>query len=247
MKRSTVALRYIKELGNVSKKQEFPIPIFSVGKEDHIIYNKLILKTLLTKGESKPWELAMEIAPKIPSLNETIQSTKTQKAFSVLIRKDGRLDDLTRKEYIRKNERQKYELRLKGLAAILTLEPDLAPKLSSYYRSEVIKFRPDDLDIQPFLSYEGRNSKALEDLYSGIEKNPRFYVILAEQTRKMILKGINLDAIREEDFGTMLFNGILEPFMQELFLAILKQKPNIKKLDLGSLLTELLGKLEKTL
>lgn len=85
--------------------------------------NEAILKLLYEKGCLTPWKIAKELAlldPKKPK--DTYH--KAQKIQSVLIRKNGRLDYLVNKEFIKKNEQGFCLTVNKGSCSALVLYGD---------------------------------------------------------------------------------------------------------------------------
>jgi len=223
------------------------VPILDKGDESHRIYNRLVLEILFREGELGAWELAKKISEKgwqIKTLKKTESSTITQKIYSVLIRKEGRLPDLTTKQYIKLNERIKYELGIKGLAAILIKEPGIASQMSSYYTSEQVFLNKQDLSFSPFSIFT-EDVKALEDVMKRIYTNPRFYSFFAEHVKAMIIRGTNLDSISEDNLMNMVFSG--EVIAQRMATELLRKNPNIRKINMGRLLVQMFSEFERKL
>jgi hypothetical protein len=90
----------------------------SIFEGKQAIYNKLVLETLLMNGELTAWEIAKQIEPQIVKM-EGDPYHKSQKIYGVLIRKDGRLDDLRFKNYVFLENNKKYQIDFKGLIALI--------------------------------------------------------------------------------------------------------------------------------
>ena len=84
------------------------------------IYNEAILMSLFKKGPIKEWALSKEVA-------NVISSDKDEHdVYSVLIRKNGRLEDLESKGYIQYDKSEKkYELTFKGFITLGLVKPTL--------------------------------------------------------------------------------------------------------------------------
>lgn len=105
------------------------IPIFD-GKQT--TYNQMILETLLINGELTAWQLAKDIEPKIRIAGDLYH--KSQKIYSVLIRKNGRLLDLQHKGYVVVDANtKKWRCATKGLIAILLHKPRLRQSVNPIY------------------------------------------------------------------------------------------------------------------
>jgi hypothetical protein len=176
------------------------IPIFE-GKQ--AIYNKTILEALLIEGPMTTWQLAKKITPKIKTVKRTLSSTETQKVYSVLIRKDGRLNDLKFKEYvIFDEENQKWEVAAKGLFAICIEKPQLKPLINlKYWNTRIIgdfKFSKEKIEV-PFagITINGKKfEKCISFLLDKMKAKSTFFIEKTiEYVKKLIDEGINLDKI----------------------------------------------------
>lgn len=199
------------------------IPIFT-GKQ--ATYNIQILETLLLKGEMTAWQLAKYIAPNIKTLKRTKHSTTTQKVYSVLLRKGGRLNDLKMKEYITfNNASRKWRLAVKGALAVWIKNPELKTKLSNkYYNTSMfnnLNF-PEKMKL-PFLGFTMNGKKferGMSQLVKHLEVNKtKIISSLAEEAEKCIEEGINLDKIKTKSLMILLvqrakFNFITEDLLQ---------------------------------
>lgn len=105
------------------------------------VYNEFILKTLFVKpNPMKGWDIAKEVYHSLVRNSVLPKRWKeldwysvTQKIYSVLIRKNGRLDDLRKKGYIggRKAENSTvWYLGVKGAIATLILDKKLISGVS---------------------------------------------------------------------------------------------------------------------
>jgi hypothetical protein len=141
-----------------------------------------------------------------PTKNEEAGSRRTQNIYSVIQRKEGRLNELRNKGYVKERDK-KWSLTKKGLIALNVKKPDLVTKklqatkytLLEQFKREVGSL-PDDTVTHPFgIQIDFAKLKpALEKM------NPtRLLAILLEETKALLLEGIELDRISEEDLLTL--------------------------------------------
>jgi len=171
-------------------------------------YNKLILRSLATGGKA-----TMQIAKYIQQ-NSQIRGLNKKTINSIICRKGSRLEELSKKEYI-KRENNLWHLTSKGNAVALTLFDNLSDMF------EYIKMDPmQTLDWDPALgkmnaffekvfdfplfNLELKDEKDLVDFM----KNPQFLQLYLQQnkdiTNEMIKKGVDLDSMTEEEFKALL-------------------------------------------
>jgi len=191
------------------------IPIFE-GKQ--ATYNKAILETLLTEGSMSAWQLAKEITPKIPGVQRTMGSTETQKVYSVLVRNDGRLENLKSNEYINlSQDSQKWEIAVKGMIAICIKKPQLKPLINPQYWNEQIvgdiKIPKEKMEI-PLLGITidgkvwGKNlSNLLNKLKAG---NMSINDSIVDHAKKLVDEGINLDKISTKSLMILLLEKAMK-------------------------------------
>jgi hypothetical protein len=173
------------------------IGIFADKKSSH--YNKLILEALLSE-ELSAWKIA-ETLKEIIATTSKEQSTlekryHTQKIYSVIQRKSGRLNDLKSKGYINEHD-GKWRLSTKGLIALCISKPDLVTsKLKKEFQEQFLKamnempeeltmgMKVDSSNIKPYLD-KMNQTKELE--------------VIVEEAKMLISYGIELDRISERD------------------------------------------------
>lgn len=191
------------------------IPIFE-GKQ--ATYNKAILEALLTEGPMSAWQLAKHITPKIETVKRTLASTETQKVYSVLVRKDGRLDDLKSKEYISLNEEtQKWEIAAKGMIAICIEKPQLKPLINlQYWNKHVIgnfKIPKEKMEIPLVgITIDGEIwGKNLSNLLSKFKAgNVSTVDRIVGDAKKLIDEGVNLDKISTRSLIQLLWTKAMQ-------------------------------------
>jgi len=177
------------------------IPIFE-GRE--ATYNKLILETLITNEPLTTWEIAKQIEPTVDMKGDTYH--RTQKVYSVLVRKRGRLEDLASKNYISLDEdTRKYRIDLKGIFAILIEKPEL--KNLIHPASLKLSFpHIENRKASAFGITVAIDGKQLRE--SMISRKPEEYRALfwlcSLGTKKLVEEGINLDRIHDETLWVLL-------------------------------------------
>ena len=189
------------------------IPIFQ-GKKGS--YNRLVLEVLAEAKEPlKPWELAKRIYEKEPK--EVDWYRGTQKIYSVLIRKGGRLEELERKKYISLKD-GKWSLTIKGIMVALIIRPDLKQKM----RNEAIKFLESSIPFDsatlespeiPVLKIAYNIAEAsLKTMKKNMDILPQYldsFVDKAvESTKALIKRGYDIDRVSEADLLTILTPNI---------------------------------------
>jgi hypothetical protein len=182
-----------------TEKSNIHIGIFS-GKSMN--YNLAILETLFQK-EATAWQIAVTLQKKInPSEEKEIRFYRTQKIYSVIQRKRGRLTDLKSKGYI--NEAKgKWKLTKKGLIALSIKKPDLvASGLQACKNTLLTQFKeyvsaiPNETIREP-LGIQIDLSK-IKPYLERIDPTSFLRMIL-EEIRVLLSEGIELDSISEED------------------------------------------------
>jgi hypothetical protein len=182
-----------------AEKNNIRIGIFS---DKSAKYNLAILETLLPQ-KATAWQIAETIRKKKPIEDKEAAFYRTQKVYSVIQRKKGRLNDLKDKGYI-KEEDGNWKLTQKGLIALNIKKPDLVAneikanreRLLTLLREEVSKM-PNDTIKEP-LGIQIDLSR-LKPLLAKIDP-AEFLSILLEEARALLLKGIELDRIEEKEF-----------------------------------------------
>jgi hypothetical protein len=162
-----------------------------------------VTKSTLLPQKATAWQIAETIRKKKPIEDKEAAFYRTQKVYSVIQRKKGRLNDLRAKGYI-KEEDGNWKLTKKGLIVLNIKKPDLVAneikvnkeELLTLFREEVDRI-PDDTLKEP-LGIQIDLSK-LKPLLSKIDP-AEFLLMLLEEARALLLKGIELDRIEEEEF-----------------------------------------------
>jgi hypothetical protein len=182
-----------------AEKGNIPIGIFS-GKSAE--YNLAILETLLPK-EATAWQIAEALQKKRnPVVDKEARIYRTQRIYSVIQRKTGRLNDLKNKGYIKERD-GKWSLTKKSLVALNIEKPELVANelqaekhtLLEQFKKEVNSL-PDDTVTHPFgIQVDFAKLKPVLAKMNPTE----LLVVLLEEAKALLLEGIELDRISEED------------------------------------------------
>jgi hypothetical protein len=182
-----------------AEKNNIRIGIFS---DKSAKYNLAILEILLPQTATA-WQIAEALQKKInPVENKEVRFYRTQKVYSVIQRKKGRLNALREKGYVREEDGS-WKLTKKGLIALNIKKPDLVAneikankeKLLTLFKEEVDRM-PNDAVKEP-LGIQIDFSK-LKPLLAKIDP-AEFLLMLLEEARALLLKGIELDIIEEDE------------------------------------------------
>lgn len=176
-------------------------------------YNQLILEALFEK-ELTAWELSEIIKEKMPS-KEKIENAlekryHTQKIYSVIQRKNGRLDDLKNKGYVTENNGV-WSTTKKALIALSIDKPEL---INSKMQSNKEKFtKLFDLYIE-----NNKNVKNVFGLSIDLSKMKPFFEkvdfgylfeLIIEEAKVLLTSGIELDRISEDDFLSIIYSALI--------------------------------------
>ncbi len=181
------------------EKSNIHIGIFS-GKSSN--YNLAILETLFHK-QATAWQIADTLQKKInPSEKKEIRFYRTQKIYSVIQRKSGRLTDLKSKGYIVETE-GKWKLAKKGLIALSIKKPDLfARGLQASENIMLAKFKEqvNSLTNETIKEPFGIQIDLPKIKLSLQKMNPTSFLrTLLEESKALLSEGIELDRINAED------------------------------------------------
>ena len=177
-------------------------------------YNRMILKVLIENKPMKAWSIAKEIAKKgIKKTEKTIRES-TQDIYSILIRKNGRLNELLEKKYIMKSEGF-YFPTLKGIIAVLVSEEKI-PKIGDFYHGLLseIKF-PEKVKV-PFFDIEV-NGKKFENGFKEFAESLSYqegWIKIRSMFKELLESGIDLDRITDENVIDLLQMKIMEYIMK---------------------------------
>jgi len=181
-------------------------------------YNKLILETLLTEGDLNAWEIAKHICRiRNPNVLPEILYSRSQKIYSVIQRKKGRLEDLEYKGYIYYNldkANGKWSLTLKGSMAILCLKPELSRMVHPSYNMSIRFSRlfkamgpvPNKISMPFGGEIDGSVVKGFLSWLKPEFTKPNLSSLLVEATKNLVAEGIDLDRIKNEKFIMLLAN-----------------------------------------
>jgi Mn-dependent DtxR family transcriptional regulator len=182
-----------------AKKSNIKIGIFSDKSAE---YNQAILETLLPK-EATAWQIAEALQKKRnPAVDKEARLYRTQKVYSVIQRKKGRLSELKNKGYIEERD-GKWSLTKKGLIALYVEKPDLVTNqlqakkhiLLEQFKKEVSSL-PDETVTRPL----GIQIDLTKTKPALAKINPtELFAVLFEEARALLSEGIELDRISEKD------------------------------------------------
>jgi len=194
------------------KNREVRIGIF-MGKSAR--YNQAILATLhKADGGLTNWEIAKRLVPK-KGLSEDTIILRTQKIYSVIQRKGGRLDELEEYGYIR-NENGVYNISEKGTLAIMIKQPEL---LKDYnFRREVSgavilfkeRLRKDPSTVEAPFGITINGNK-MRNSYIGFlnkmavhKSNLEVIKVMVKETEDLLKQGIDLDLVNVDTLLALL-------------------------------------------
>jgi len=169
--------------------------------------NEQILRILFEKGQLTAWGLSKELAlldPKKPKDSYH----KAQKIQSVLLRKNGRLEDLVNKEFIEKKENTYLLTATKGFCSATTLfDEEKLPKPSlDFFSEDVVSLVPElKIFIQMLANLSYTQSK---EGYREVRK----------VTMNLLDKGLHFEKISNEEFGRF-YNDEFEQYCLNLLKA----------------------------
>ena len=157
--------------------------IFS-GREAR--YNSLIIKILYEKGALSAFNIAKNIVWNDSIGKVTDMHHKYSKVNSVLVRKNGRLPELDKQEFIKKTEKG-YLLTFKGWCSALCLSKEIREPGFDYL-FEFVAIFPELKKIMEIL------------MKSYPEENLETYKIFHKITIELLKKGLNFNLIPNKEF-----------------------------------------------
>jgi hypothetical protein len=174
--------------------------------------NRMILKALYEKGYLSAWQIANEIVVNCEKKPTADHYHKAQKINSVLVRKkNGRLADLIKKEFIEKTEKCYCLTFDKGFCSALTLYEEI-PKPAIDKATKIAAFLP---ELRDFLDAMIRYQPQAQ--IEGLK-------IMQEITNDLLNKGLNLELISNNEF-----NRFFAAQYEELQLKELKKAKKIEE------------------
>ena len=206
-------------------------------------YNQLIFKALHEEGYLSAWQIAKYISKKDPERRKRDWYHETQKVYSVLIRKNGRLEELVNKEYVQKTPRGYRTTYPKGYCLALTLHKDIKiPKIDMFDITLLLQGAKAEYPMVDADTHA--NLKELLEIYAELNSKEEGYRVLAKATLGMLHLGLNLDVVSNEEF-----RRFLEAHLEIMWQKELEQGKTWNKLDenpeLRKRLTNLILKLTK--
>jgi sulfite reductase alpha subunit-like flavoprotein len=178
-------------------------------------YNKLILKSLVV-GTKKTIQIAEYIYLNKNGFHLQVNKNEVKSINSIICRKNSRLDELSEKGYIRR-ENNLWKLEFKGICVTLTLFNDFADvkkfinfkKIDSTFKSIVRE--AEKHPILALLRTKEANNIIKEQL-NRMENDAKFHELflfkLRAFTSEMILQGVNIDIMSKLDFQLLMANKI---------------------------------------
>lgn len=160
-------------------------------------YNKAVLEVLYTRGpQSSSWYISKEIS--------SLYGGDTRNIQSVICRKNGRLDTLAERNYIR-IDFEKIQLTHKGIMALLIAEPGIINKihpdilliLKESVQTTINKIG--NMTHMPLgIKIEGLQDAIQKMGYGNMWSSLKGLKRQTEIVEKLIMEGINLDIINEK-------------------------------------------------
>ncbi|MGD0496700.1 MAG: hypothetical protein ABSB28_11810 [Candidatus Bathyarchaeia archaeon] len=196
-----------------AKKSNTPqIGIFIDKKSAN--YNRLILEILFSQ-QMEAWQIAEAILrKKDPNISKEIKEVRryhTQKIYSVIQRKNGRLEDLRNKGYIGE-ENGVWNLTKKGFIALSIEKPDLVNNEIQKNKNLLLESFQKRITSMP----NGMAKVALgihidfseiKPYFEKVDKLSLFHMFI-EEAKTLLSEGIELDRISESDFEAIVMNKL---------------------------------------
>ena len=195
-----------------AEKSNIPqIGIFNDKDKRTATYNLSILEALLSRG-AIAWQIAEILHRKNnPAIDKEVDEVKryrTQKIYSVIQRKGGRLDDLKNKGYL-EEENGVWSLTKKGFIALSIKKPDLV-------NNEIQKNENALQELFRTAMPNGVKKVALGIYIDFSEIKPNFEKMdklslfheFIEEAKTLLSEGIDLDRISESNFEAIVLNKV---------------------------------------
>ena len=199
-----------KSSDSVSESNVPQIGIFT-EKGRTATYNRLILQVLTTTGGLETYQLVEKLKEIMSSTD--IQETKlekryrVQKIYSVIQRKNGRLNDLKSKGYI-KEENGKWDITKKGLIAVSIDKPELVNKILQSNKEKFYELSNSMTGKARTIFGMEINLAEIRPLFKKIDF-AHVYQLIVEEAKVLLLSGFELDRIDENDFLGIVYNALL--------------------------------------
>lgn len=176
--------------------------IFTGKKEE---YNKLILKSLLF-GDKEEKDIAKYIGAnskergkKVISIQKTIRRNNPE------TQRNGRLQELSNKEYIEQSgtNPKLWTLTGKGLCVGLTLIKnidDVFPYIIPHCKKTINELKPEFKNIIDFPGMRNKTRQKIISIVIETMSSKKFYQSLKTQTNNMIYENVNFDTMSNNTF-----------------------------------------------
>jgi len=176
-------------------------------------YNRQILKLLIEKEPMKAWQIAKIIAKG--------QMDRTQDIYATLIRRNGRLDELTEKQYVTRLDDGRYYATFKGIIAYLLTEEN--PKIASFYDDLLSKMQfPETLDL-PILNISIEVTKEFVEM---LRETPITEFSMFKELIRNSLSWFHLDAITNEELAFILTLRLNKTLLKKVVNLLSKFEKN---------------------
>jgi len=176
-------------------------------------YNMAILEVLLRYGPLTNWEISKKLCQLVKEAPGP-DFYQSQKIFSVIARKQGRLEELDQKEYIVSQD-GKWELCFPKGLAILIKKPEIGPDMNVYYLRKppfnFPKFKQVKKLKLPFGLKLQVDPKQLESAINNFMASlniRKVHSFMARRLHDLIQEGIDLDRIRNENLALLVFQDM---------------------------------------
>lgn len=190
---------------------ELRIGIFEGKKAE---YNIDILEALFTRGPLTSWEIAKQICKTRGSTETTAEKFYgSQKVYSVIMRKGGRLESLNKKDYIMLKD-GKWELCFPKGDAILIKKPKLIAQIHPYHlKKEAIniggrRFRKFKAPFGLQVQVDIKKLQATVSNFMNSLNVRQLHVVMAEAMSRLAQEGIDLDRINNKDLAFLVLSKV---------------------------------------
>jgi len=193
-----------------AEKRNLKIGIFTDKSKQ---YNLAILEALYERGTATTWQIAKTLQHQLKfTQNKQAATYRTQNIYGVIQRKGGRLQDLEEKGYILCNEGL-WSIHIKGRIALGIQRPDLLERESESYGrwflksfKETVEKIPEGIAKAPLgiTIDRGLYRKDMTKLLESFTRNPQVFKIFVDETKELLLSGIDLDRIDEYTLAALL-------------------------------------------
>lgn len=199
------------------KSNNCHIGIFS-GKSAN--YNIGIIETLAILGGATAMTIAKTHLKRIdpasekePYLPGTPVYYRTQKIYSVIQRKGGRLEDLKAKGYITEENGVWRLTIVKGFVALYAKNPDFITNLIQENKDQFLAMMKNRLSSvsenetkEPFGVRINQKAvkQGVENLLLYLKNKPFYFTKVLEEAKKLLCEGIDLDRVQEETLVSLI-------------------------------------------